>query len=415
MLQPMLQPMLTELLGQPEPILFMPLTDNLDLHRGTGSATFTRSTTGTFVDKDDGLIKVAAIDAARFESDGVLIEDAVTNLLERSEEFDNALWLKTELNVTANSATSPDGTTNADKLIPTTTNSSHNIINNSSVTNTLTYSQTWFVKADGYNFVQITGSTGFITTNWVNFNLSTGAIASSNLAGGVVASITALTNGYFRVSITAPAITTTTSGRFVLAVIDADTASRLPAFVGDGTSGVLVWGGQLENLAFPSSYIPTTTTSEPRAADNLSISAIGNFDEIQGSISLKVNLIGRQSTVQYFYSVNDGTTNNRQDMVRNGGTSSGLYFIATGGVTQMDESPGDVPLNFSFVETYINNDVKIFVDAAQVANDTTVSLPTGLTDIDIGRRVTDNDYLFGHVKDLRIYNVVLTPNQVASL
>ena len=86
------------------------------------------------------------------------------------------------------------------------------------------------------------------------------------------------------------------------------------------------------------------------------------------------------------------------------------------GLAEMvDETPEDVPLDFRFVKTYKTNDVKIFVDAAQVANDTTVSLPIGLTEIDIGKSESNANYLFGHVKDLRIYDVVLTPQQIAIL
>ena len=61
--------------------------------------TFTRASSGTYVGAD-GLIK-----------------SAVTNLVLRSEEFNNAAWTKTSATVTANAATAPNGTLTADKLI----------------------------------------------------------------------------------------------------------------------------------------------------------------------------------------------------------------------------------------------------------------------------------------------------------
>lgn len=96
---------------------FMPLSGNLDILKGTGTATFTRATTATYVDSFDGIVRTAAIDVARFEKNGVLIEGSSTNECLRSEEFVNAVW-PTDVNitVTANQATAPDGLFTADQI-----------------------------------------------------------------------------------------------------------------------------------------------------------------------------------------------------------------------------------------------------------------------------------------------------------
>ena len=96
------------------------LTDSVS---GTNLITFSRASTGTYVDSD-GLIKTAVADAPRFDHDpvtgeslGLLIEEERTNLFTYSEEFDDATWLKSNATVTANDAVAPDGTSTADKLI----------------------------------------------------------------------------------------------------------------------------------------------------------------------------------------------------------------------------------------------------------------------------------------------------------
>ena len=93
-----------------------------DAVTGQSLVTFTRASTGTYVGSD-GLIKTAAVNEARFdhnpstgESLGLLVEEARTNLLTYSEQFDNAAWVKSNSTVTANAGAAPNGTATADLL-----------------------------------------------------------------------------------------------------------------------------------------------------------------------------------------------------------------------------------------------------------------------------------------------------------
>jgi len=54
------------------PLLNLPLKNNLDMICGDGSVTFTRSTTGTYIDRY-GVVKSAAINTPRFEKEGLLV------------------------------------------------------------------------------------------------------------------------------------------------------------------------------------------------------------------------------------------------------------------------------------------------------------------------------------------------------
>jgi hypothetical protein len=53
--------------------------------------------------------------------------------------------------------------------------------------------------------------------------------------------------------------------------IAATTGDTVKSYLGDGVSGLFIWGAQLELGGWPSSYIPTTTASVARAGDNISL------------------------------------------------------------------------------------------------------------------------------------------------
>ena len=98
--------------------------------------TFTRASVGTYVGRD-GLIKTAGNNEARFDHDpetleslGLLIEESSTNEFPFSEDFSSFVWTKVNTTVTTNAATSPDGTSTADRLQIGTTNG---IVNNNIV------------------------------------------------------------------------------------------------------------------------------------------------------------------------------------------------------------------------------------------------------------------------------------------
>jgi len=208
---------------------------------GSGDLDFTRASTAT-----------------RVNAEG-LIEKVRTNLITYSEQFDNAAWAKSNTTVTANSTTSPDGTINADSLIENTALSSHTILNLFSVTSGLYYTQTFFVKYNGRRWIQIAAGSAFVSANgYVNFDLQDGLIG--NKLNSSNESITSFGNGWFRISATFLSTATATSA-IVFALLNGDTASRLPSYTGNGTSGVYIYGAQVELSPSATEYIPTTTTA----------------------------------------------------------------------------------------------------------------------------------------------------------
>ena len=207
--------------------------------------TFTRaSSVATYVDAD-GLIKLAPVNLALY-----------------SEQFDNAYWPKAAVWIDANQAIAPDGKQTADKMIATATTANHllNKVVTFPVVTGKTYTHSLYLKAGEYSFARLQfQSPGFTSSTWANFNLSSGTVATTGGAAYVQASIESVGDGWYRCSITATASATTSTGLQPF-VLDADRGGTSPSFLGDGTSGIYIWGAQLEEGTTATPYIKTTST-----------------------------------------------------------------------------------------------------------------------------------------------------------
>ena len=221
----------------------------VDAQTGANLVTFTRASTGTYVG-----------------SDGVL-RSAVTNLLLRSEEFNDATWTKVNTTVTANSIAAPNGTVTADTITDSNDGAAtvHSTSTaNQSLTSGLTYTISAYAKAGTQPGIAFIFPSSTFTSNLnARFNISTGTIAS--LDSGLTGSITAVGDGWYRCTATATA-TATASGSFQIRIATASTSF----YQGNGTGTISLWGAQLEQASTVGEYIPTTSTinSAPRFDHN---------------------------------------------------------------------------------------------------------------------------------------------------
>ena len=174
------------------------------------------------------------------------------NLLTWTEQFDNAAWTATRATVSANSDVAPNGTTTADKLVPNTDNNTHFI--NRTLNLVGTYTLSAFFKASGYSRVLFSDGSGL--AKGLDVDIQNGTIVStgSSVSNGFVQ---AVGNGWFRVSFTITDVLGFTT--FI------DNGSGL-TFAGNGTSGILLWGAQLEVGSTASTYqVITDLNTEVRA------------------------------------------------------------------------------------------------------------------------------------------------------
>jgi hypothetical protein len=190
----------------PLPAMQLDFLNNTSLN---SRVTFSRGTNATLVDSTGK------------------ITYAPSNLLLRSEEFDNAVWAKASVAVTANAEVAPDGTTTADRIV-----------------------------SSGGSFPQFAQSASvpagnFVFSIWVKSD-GTSQIAQAIIFDGVTVAFTP-TETWQRIS----GLKTNSTGGSKSLVIATNSGSA-PA------SSYLVWGAQLEPVTYqttPGPYVATTASA----------------------------------------------------------------------------------------------------------------------------------------------------------
>jgi hypothetical protein len=363
------------------PSLDLRFADNkslVDAVTGASLVTFTRASSGTYTDSA-GVLQTAATDVPRFdhnpttgESLGLLVEEQRTNLLLRSEDF-STTWVRFNVNASSNAILAPDGTLTADKLTENDADNFHRI--RQGITSGVTGVFSVFLKAAERTRVNL----GTSDINLIaGFDLSAGSVVSGT------GSIEPFGDGWYRCSISA---TFTTSGPFLLL-----RNSSSEFYTGDGTSGIYLWGAQLEAGAFPTSYIPTTGATATRnasLADLISGAIANNIRSFYVEFSSPA--VGTRGVV----SLNDNTANERASVLTSG--TDPRLVVHDGGVEQANINGGTVAAGVrTRVAVRINaDDFAISINGGAVVTDTSGTLPT--VDRLMFGRTQAGEYLNGRI------------------
>jgi len=192
--------------------------------------------------------------------EGLLIEEARTNLLSYPRRFDNTSWYKTRLLITPNSAVAPDGTLTAAKA-------NWNGVNSNSERPDPFIGRTESCGAAA-------GGRTFAASVWLKaLNVTDKTLEFNCIVGGVVFSERLVINDdgkWHRYSsvftVNDDNVSTTISYRFD---------------IGDNTiiesDDYFIWHAQLEEGSFPTSIIPDGTTFTSRASTTTFIDATGTL------------------------------------------------------------------------------------------------------------------------------------------
>jgi hypothetical protein len=202
-----------------------------------------------------------------------------------SQLFSNAIWTKDNSTVTSG-FTSPSGAADAFKLIESATTAVHNIyISFLSLTLGNYTTSIYIKKGERFKVAVADRNSGL----YVSYNLNTGTIIDSL---SLVGTIESLDNDWYRLTAT----TTTSVSVYVpqFFILQDSYTTGIPItlpYLGDGTSGIYIWGTQLEAGSYATSYIPTTSAAVTRNDDEISKTGISALiGQTEGTIFIDFDI-----------------------------------------------------------------------------------------------------------------------------
>jgi hypothetical protein len=346
------------------------------------------------------------------ESLGLLVEEQRTNLVLRSEEFNDAGWTKTRSSITANTIVAPDGTLTGDKLVEDLTSiNDHYISGSASVTSGTTYTASAYVKKAERGFALLALVNGFPTTS-IQINLTSGAVTTGT--GTPLNSFSQnVGNGWFRVGFSLASNATTTTSVRIYASTDGLWNNRF--YTGDGYSGIYIWGAQLEAGAFPTSYIKTEASQVTRSADSASMVG-SNFSswyrQDEGTVYGEFMNNGVNSTIADF-SVASG--NPTSISLYTQGTNANFYLFANGSIQANIISGAYLAkTNTKLCGAYKVDNVAASSLGKPAVLDTSAYIPQALAQFFIGRNPSTS-FLNGYIKKIAYYPARLSNENLVAL
>lgn len=395
----------------------IPNTDN-------GDMTVVRATSATRVNSS-GLVESVGNNIPRlnYDSDSsasILLEPQRTNLVTYSNDFNDVSYSKSNTNITSNIITSPDGVINA-SLVSRTATGVAAIVTKNCVTNSNIFTGTIYAKlgtiATNFGF-RVQGT--YPNRGDVLVNLSNGNIIGFQNGGtntNTSASIVNVGNGWYRISLTTTFISTVTQASLIFQATDLTSVTGWEAS-NTILSNAYIWGAQLEQGAYPTSYIPTTTTALTRNLDAISKTGISDLiGQTEGVLFIESAALFNDLT-QRIVSISDGTSANRINIYYNStsnqllifGASNGAPFANSIGYTVSDET------QFTKIAVrYRVNDITLWVNGVKRGTDITSQvLPLSFSRLgfDAGNGTTP---FYSKIKQLQLYKTYLTDTECANL
>jgi len=392
---------------------------------GTGDFTFSRAGAATRVNSE-GLIEEVLSNVPRLNYsliDGVvqncpslLLEPARTNIITYSEDFSNAYWTKTGSSVVSGFV-SPKGDLSAFKLVEDTSTAVHTI-------NTITsavgsnYSLSIFAKAGERRYISLAFSDLAEWLSQYTFDLTDGVLTDTYNFTGVTSIFKSevLADGWYKLSLSSN-YTFVTNVYSRIFIEETATPPTIPtnSYTGDGTSGVYIFGAQLEQGSYATSYIPTQGSIGTRVDESCSQTPpSGIIGQTEGTMFVEAKIEGIKDSNTLF-AIHNGTFDEYLVISGNSSGQVNAYIYADG--TQQTAILSGTYAVDSVVKcafAYKNNDVAYYINGVQIGTDSSATM-ADTSIVNLGNISFFNAPLHGTVKQAQLYTTRLSNAELQAL
>ena len=332
---------------------------------------FTRASSGTVVNQS-GLIETVGSGIPRIDFEGntkgaLLLEPSRTNLVIYSEDFSQ--WNKSSaaITITPNYSVSPNGLQNSSRVQFTSSNQHINI--STSIGTGVTSTGSVYIKGTAGETIEFdTGGVGALRT---------------------------LTADWQRIEVTSTSLSS-------LLLIN--------TFGGATARDIQIWGAQVEQASYPTSYIPTSGSAVTRVAD--ACGGAGNeqvFNGSEGAIFLNFASYG-----DYVISLDNGTATNRIQFFRTA-TNDRIYIMIGGTfiINEIYRLTSNGVYN-KYALSYESGNILLYVNGSLLRTYTTPFTSTPFTKFRLNQ-YDNNASVSLSLIESKIYNTDLSNAELKSL
>ena len=335
----------------------------------------------------------------------LLLEPQSTNLFTYSNDFSG--YIKSEINIVSNIATSPDGTVNATSLTNTSTGQAH-IRTSFVAASTGNYTGTSYIKKQDFDFIYVEFGNAFC---W--FNISNGTLGNSgNFGSGwtfISHSIESVGNDWYRISITA---NNTITGTYNFRPYQPTSANA--SYTSGSLGNSFIWGVQVEQNSYATSYIPTSGSTATRLGETANnAGGAGVFNSEEGVLYAEIKRAEGNATSAAI-SLNNGTSSNGVSMYFFGVNNFYVDIFSSSGTVTIAGGVVSISDYIKVAVKYKNGDSAIWINGIEVATNSAAVSLVGLNQLLFG--YTNGGLPFyGKTKNIQVFNYALTDEELQTL
>lgn len=325
-------------------------------------------------------------DATRRYGTGYRSEVTATNKLISTADPQGGDWTQTRVTVGDDDTNGPTRFADASTVSEDGTAASTHVVTQAVNVTAHTYLVSCYAKASNRAWIRLSLSSPTDGDESVYYDLS--SVTLGTVTGTVRQGIRYLGQGWCHCWFTRTHATAE-AGTFSFEVADADGSN---SFDGLSQESVCFWGPMVvQDKGSPIAYIESGATPAAIASDKLRYTGLNLPPSFTLAIDLLADTSGAVSSYEMYGEVSDGGTSDRAVFYTQSGTAK--FNLAAGGVTQAAISGGTSVQDNLWHEaraTVIKDNVAYYLDGVSDASaDTSASLPSGMSQIDIGAQFSD--------------------------